>query len=118
MQFFKPAVARDAVIALAWVAATAWLKLAARMRLTRLRLPAVMPGAPTAVAEVCTLERLAERSEWRCETLAALHADALAAIAEAEADCAQVRAQLARVRPAGDDPQPAEDAAGDAPLAA
>ncbi len=124
MQAFERAAARDAIIVAAWVAVTAWLRLAigaARFG-RKLRLLEAQP-APAAVdgttEGVRALERMAQGIVWRSETLAALHADALALIAQAEADYAQALAQFMRARTSQqsrkeDAPQPA----GDAPLAA
>jgi hypothetical protein len=124
MQVIERAAARDAIIVAAWVAVTTWLRLAiAAARLGRkLRLLEAQPApaaADRAAEGVRALERMAEGIVWRSETLAALHADALALIAQAEADYAQALAQLLRARTTQqaqtkDAPQPA----GDAPLAA
>jgi hypothetical protein len=124
MQIFERAAVRDAIIIAAWVAVTAWLRLAIVVTrlLRKLRLHEAQPApsaADCAAQGVQALERMAERSVWRSETLAALHADALALIAQAEADYAHALAQLKRARTAQqarieDTAQPT----GDAPLAA
>jgi hypothetical protein len=123
MQCFERAAARDAIVVVAWAVVTAWLRLAsAASRLGRrfgLSEPQPGPGPADPVPEgVRTLERMAERSVWRSETLAALHADALALLARADADYAHALEQLSSLRNAPALQEETPQSAGDAPLAA
>jgi hypothetical protein len=93
MQFFNGPAPRDPVVVLAWALATVLLKAnAVAERFLRRLPPAPQRTEPvppdTATGEVHRLVHLAERGVWRCETVAALQADAHAAIAEAEEDYA------------------------------
>jgi len=121
MRFLWRASVRDAATAVALLAARTGLKVAqSARRIARLGNAAnTTPSAPDPAAEVRTLARMAERGVWRCETLAALHAHALAAIAQAEQDYAQVLTELARLRAdRGEPPPAARQPRGDAVLAA
>jgi hypothetical protein len=113
MQFFNGPAPRDPIVVLAWAAATVLFKANAVVERLLRRLPPAPqreePLPPSAVTgEVRRLVHLAERSVWRCETLAALQADALAAIAEAEQDYAALLRQCAAV---GVAPSPAPEPA-------
>jgi hypothetical protein len=94
-------VAREWVIALAWMSAMGWLKLlAAAGHLARglQREPAAEHEAEDAgnpCAKVSRLQNIAERGVWRCETIAALNADAQAAIEQAEEEFRQACAYCA-----------------------
>jgi hypothetical protein len=94
-------VARDWVIALAWASAMGWLKLLVLAgqiagRLQRAPSAEAEPAdAGDACAKVSRLQRIAERGVWRCETIAALGADAQAAIEQAEDELRQARAYCA-----------------------
>jgi hypothetical protein len=100
-------VARDWIIALAWASAMGWLKLLVLVgriagRLQRAPSAEGEPaGAGDACAKVSRLQRIAERGVWRCETIAALNADAQAAIEQAEDELDQARAfcAIAMARP-------------------
>jgi hypothetical protein len=128
MQFFDGPAPRDPVVVLAWAVATVLFKTnAVAERLLRRLPPAPQrtePLPPNGAGEVRRLVHQAERSVWRCETLAALQADAHATITEAEEDyaalvrlCAAVSATPPPAEPA---PEPAEppSASPAAPLAA
>jgi hypothetical protein len=94
-------VARDWVIALAWASAMGWLKfLVLAVQIAgRLHRAPKAEGEPAdagdACAKVSRLQRIAERGVWRCETIAALNADAYAAIEQAEDELRQARAYCA-----------------------
>jgi hypothetical protein len=136
MQFFDGAMMRDGIVALAWAATTAWLKLCAaaawiachpsarlharlHARARALTRRAADPAADPA-AQVGKLAHMAERSVWRCETLAALHADARGAIAQAQDDYSRALAQISSATAAAQHPaQGSRQCAGEAaPLAA
>ena len=116
MQSSDGGVARDWVIALAWMSAMGWLKLlAAAGRIARRlqREPSAEHQAEDAgdpCAKVSRLQNIAERGEWRCETIAALNADAQAAIEQAEEEFRQACAYCATAmaaRPQEADERPA-----------
>jgi hypothetical protein len=100
-------VARDWVSALAWASAMGWLKLLVLAGQIAGRLPRAPSAAREpadagdACAKVSRLQRIAERGVWRCETIAALSADAQVAIEQAEDELSQARAYcaLAMARP-------------------
>jgi hypothetical protein len=100
-------VARDWVIALAWASAMGWLKLLvwAGQIAGRLQRVPSGEGEPADAGDACTkvtrLQRIAERGVWRCETIAALNAEAQAAIEQAEEELRQARAccAIAMARP-------------------
>jgi hypothetical protein len=108
-------VAHDWVVALAWMSAMGWLKLlAAAGRIAR-RPKSQSSAADEAgnagdpCAKVSRLQKIAERGLWRCETIAALNADAQAAIEQAEEEfreaCAYcATAMAARPQEAGERP--------------
>ena len=109
-------VARDWVIALAWMSAMGWLKLlAAAGRITRgLQREPSAEGEAADVGDPCAkvtrLQRIAERGVWRCETIAALNADAQVAIEQAEEEFRQACAYCATAmvtRPQEADERPA-----------
>ena len=109
-------VARDWVIALAWASAMGWLKLLVLAgqiagRLQRAPSAEAEPAdAGDACAKVSRLQKIAERGVWRCETIAALNADAQAAIEQAEEEFRQACAYCATAmaaRPREADERPA-----------
>ena len=109
-------VARDWVIALAWMSAMGWLNLlAAAGRIARgLHREPSAEGEATDVGDPCAkvsrLQKIAERGVWRCETIAALNADAQAAIEQAEEEFRQACAYCATAmaaRPREADERPA-----------
>ena len=111
MQSSDGGVARDWVIALARISAMGWLKLlAAAGRIARgLEREPSQEGetedAGDPFAKVSRLQRIAERGVWRCETVAALNADAQAAIEQAEEELHQAREYCATAMAA---PRPQE----------
>ena len=108
-------VARDWVIALAWASAIGWLKLLVLVGQIAGRLQRAPTAEGEAVdagdacAKVSRLQRIAERGVWRCETIAALNAEAHVAIEEAEYELRQARAYcaIAMTRPQEADERPA-----------
>ena len=116
MQSSDGGAARDWVIALAWMSAMGWLKLlAAAGRITRgLQREPSAEGEAADVGDPCAkvsrLQKIAERGVWRCETIAALNADAQAAIEQAEEEFRQACAYCATAmaaRPQEADERPA-----------
>jgi hypothetical protein len=109
MQSSDRSAARDWVIALAWMSAMGWLKLLAATghMARRLQIQPSAEGEAGAEADPCAkvtrLQKIAERGVWRCETIAALNADAQAAIEQAEEElrqaCAYCATAMAAQRP-------------------